>query len=299
MFVPRTKRVFAEDFPRVNMRGMALLGHVVADGDVAVLAAVADDVWGPWMQYAVRLLVEFFAPQIDHPVRLLEFGTELLDLYGTALHQSGRLAQTAPRTSDGHPTVLTTVRFEYAHRALDDLLDPLREEPDFEPEPPNPEFSTSVEVGWAGPPMVDGPRILPHGTIGVLEVADGSIQAHTNSAERVAHLQARLEQLLGPPSKALTLSATSVTVEPPLPRLVMAGIDRVAERLLRKRFLAWADAAHPGLGDRSPREVCAEPGGAARIAALLDAWQNRARPAELGYQDFDALRASLGLEGEG
>jgi hypothetical protein len=362
MLWPRRQRVFDPELAETVPVGRAILGHVVvddsADEDVAILAARAEEDLGPWPQYWVRLLAERAAAHLDTPERIMNYDIEVLELFGSWQQEDERLLMPVNTTSEGHPTVLTTLDIRYEGRSLDALLGALAEAPDFELDARSEGASTLAPVGWNGDPLDGGPRRLPHGVCGVLFVADGSIRAHTNSTERADALVTRLGELIGEADAVSTEEAEAVMFptardededdvgaddvlgddvlgddhpdehlegdphdspldvadHPPeqdadlvhdgdidplstadLPEVTQADFDRM-EDWLRKTFLAWADQPHPGLGDRSPRELVEDPEGAVRIRAILDDWQARARHAELAHQDFDALRASLGLE---
>jgi hypothetical protein len=327
MFWRRTHRVYAPELVVQAPVGHALLGHVVADGEIAILV-IAAGAFDPGSQFAIRQLAERAGPALDGLHALSGWDTEILTLFDAWQHREYPLTTSPTTTIEGHPFVMIDRLLQYPGRGREELLRVLGAEPEFEVDGAADASDSKVVVGWNGPPLDGGEPVLPHGAFGVLFVAYEAISALSVSSARAEALEARLAELLGPPDELVTISeepaedrravlerivdahagnaaAHGESSDEKTARLAASITPEEAKRLqrtmdafdvaLRERFLSWPDVRNPDLDDRTPREALADARGAERVLALVDAWERRAHRVELRNQDFSALRADLGL----
>jgi hypothetical protein len=311
---PRTVRLYDEALSESTFEGAVLFGHLVADGDIAIVSALATmPIVGPNLR-RVDALADRLAGGVAEPLDLVPRVLEIVADYADYLRGLGEPQVPDVRTPDGEPVEVTTLRFRLPggdRAALVTLLDAA---PDFDVDHEGgaDDEADEVPVVWLGP---GGKAESGASLFASLRLDPIGLTAEVMSQSRASALRARLEELAG---DLLVFERAEVLSLREAMRRHEAGelgggpsggsrgpID--AEDLpeevldvLRRRFLAWADESVPALDGLSPREAVRKSAYRARVIELVDDWERmgRGQPPMPGA-DFAALRAELGLGEDG
>ncbi len=204
----------------------------------------------------------------------------------------------APVTSDGEPLVLSTVVFDVAEGAQDEIIDRLDEARGFH-----------RERGGGGDCWVwFGPSKGSTNVLADLTLEGDLLTVQTHSLARASRVNSCLVEELGDRIVLKDISTQEATAE----MLAEVGIEpmgeegseapreeqqQVVHQVLEKHYRKWLDETAPTLGDLSPREAVADPERRPEVIAQLLEAEERTRASSwpMNEFDFDFLWEELGL----
>jgi hypothetical protein len=204
----------------------------------------------------------------------------------------------APVTSDGEPLVLSTVVFDVAEGAQDEIIDRLDEARGFH-----------RERGGGGDCWVwFGPSKGSTNVLADLTLEGDLLTVQTHSLARASRVNSCLVEELGDRIVLKDISTQEATAE----MLAEVGIEpmgeegsdapreeqqQVVHQVLEKHYRKWLDETAPALGDLSPREAVADPERRPEVIAQLLEAEERTRASSwpMNEFDFDFLWEELGL----
>ncbi len=312
-FLPRSVRVYDRSISQSVHEGAVLFGYFVEDGDIAVIAVVAEmPIVGRHLAL-VDELAERIEGQVETPEDLFRLWPDLLATYGQYLQAMEAPAMPRIYTPDGDPLEITTLRYTVVGGDGGVLAETLRDAADFavdDQRAAESDADEEVHAVWFG---VGGREESGTSLHGSLHFDDEHLVAELMSAKRAVALRERLMELFGERlrfvssqskgiEEALFDDASRQPKPPPAAGLELDPDNLPAEILdvMRQRFLAWADENVPALGGLTPREAMESEVGRVRVAELVDDWERMGRgQAPMPGADFAALRAELGLDEEG
>ena len=204
----------------------------------------------------------------------------------------------APVTSDGEPLVLSTVEFDVAAGAHDEIVDRLDEVRGFRRE----QGSGGDCWVWLGPSK-GSTKVLAD-----LTLQDDRLTVQTQSLARASRINSCLVEELGDRIVLKDISTQEATPE----MLAEAGIEpmgeeaseappeeqkQVVHQVLEKHYRKWLDEPVPALDDLSPRDAVTDPVRRPEVIAQLLEAEERTRASSwpMNEFDFDFLWEELGL----
>lgn len=202
-------------------------------------------------------------------------------------------------TSDGDPLVLSTVVFDVAEGARDEIVELLDAADGFRREA----GSAGDHWEWLGPSSGSDKVVSD------ISLDGGTLTVMAHSLARASKSNARLADVLGD-----RIVLKDIRTEQPRPEvLAELGIEMVGEEgaaspseeqkqvvheVLERHYRTWLDEVAPALGDLSPRQAVADPVRRSEVIALLVEAEERTRASSwpMCEFDFDFLWSELGLE---
>ena len=265
-----------------------------------------------------RLRIDEFATDIGRRVgkaadriSLLEHQTEFMNHY---LHFVDEILN--PRmpelvNMDGDKLVLAKSRFSFLPAQREGVMEALGKLRDVHEED---DKDGAAKFVWVAKPKSKAHQ--DEVVKGIITVGPDWLECECNSEARDRALRRRLLRPLG-----ASLTHENTNLKPFHPGMAAAGKspesdqedsgkldlstlspkDRTAlEAVLEQKYMAWLDTEVPMLGGKTPRQTARTPQGKARVAAMINDWENmqNRRPNPQFQFDFNKLRAELQIAPE-